>query len=78
MSKEPTRKEQFKALAAATDQAERIRLIQELLYKAPAGDTSIPLNAPAFRRREGRTIKMDTAPPTSTFGVFRLIKGGQR
>lgn len=54
--------------------------IAELQAERPERPTTPgrPINAPAFRRREGRTIKLETAPTTPTPGVVFLIKGGQR
>jgi hypothetical protein len=36
-----------------------------------------PMGACSFRRREGVTIKLETAPVEPTLGVMRLIKGGR-
>ena len=48
---------------------------------APAAATAtagpLPRTVLAFRRRDGRTIKLETPPEARTLGVMRLIKGGQ-
>ena len=81
-----TKKEQLEALSAAADKAmtEAERLFAELKRAhepkvPPTGGTTpgVPMNAPAFRRRDGRTIKLETPPTTPTPGVVFLIKGGQ-
>ena len=68
-----TKKEQLEALSAAADKAmtEAERLFAELKRAQepkvpPTGGTTpgVPMNAPAFRRRDGRTIKLETPPTT--------------
>ena len=46
---------------------------------APTTEAAPPAarTALAFRRREGRTIKLETAPEAPEPGVVFLIKGGQ-
>ena len=71
MEQTMTKKEQLEALSAAADKAMtggRAPLCRTEARpgpnRGPTGGTTpgVPMNAPAFRRREGRTIKLETPP----------------